>query len=184
MANILKSGSWVRIAQKDGSIDIGCVDSTPMKNGEGKTAYGVTNLVGKRSIIVKDRLTRIKHVAAGKLADATKTRFLKEIEESKRLAENANKVKEADEKIREHKKLQDLIAEKDQEIEHLKRSLSEANQENERLKAQVSIGVPKEKIAALNKGLKKAIGECANTSVTALNTLVNLLVEFNDIPVE
>jgi predicted RNase H-like nuclease (RuvC/YqgF family) len=129
-------------------------------------------------------LTRIKHVAAGKLADATKTRFLKEIEESKRLAENANKVKEADEKIREHKKLQDLIAEKDQEIEHLKRSLAEANQENERLKAQVSIGVPKEKIAALNKGLKKAIGECANTSVTALNTLVNLLVEFNDIPVE
>ena len=87
MANILKSGSWVRIAQKDSSIDIGCVDSTPMKNVDGKTAYGVTNLAGKRNIIVKYRLTRIKHVFAGKLADATKTRFLKEIEESKRLAE-------------------------------------------------------------------------------------------------
>lgn len=33
MANILKSGILVRIAKKDGSIDIGCVDSTPMKNG-------------------------------------------------------------------------------------------------------------------------------------------------------
>ena len=32
MANILKSEILVRIAQKDGSIDIGCVDSTPMKN--------------------------------------------------------------------------------------------------------------------------------------------------------
>ena len=116
MANILKSEILVRIAKKDGSIDIGCVDSTPMKNEDGKTAYGVTNLAGKRNIIVKDRLTRIKQVAAGKLADATKTRFLKEIEESKRLAENANKMKEADEKIKEHKKLQDLIAEKDQEI--------------------------------------------------------------------
>lgn len=184
MANILKSGSWVRIAQKDGSIDIGCVDSTPMKNGEGKTAYGVTNLAGKRSIIVKDRLTRIKHVAAGKLADATKTRFLKEIEESKRLAENANKVKEADEKIKEHKKLQDLIAEKDQEIEHLKRSLSEVNQENEKLKEQITIGVSKEKIGALNKGLKKAMVECSSSCPSVLQTLLNIFVEFNDIPVE
>lgn len=100
MANILKSGSWVRIAQKDGSIDIGCVDSTPMKNGEGKTAYGVTNLAGKRNIIVKD-----------------------------------------------------------QEIEHLKRSLSEVNQENEKLKEQITIGVSKKKIGALNNGLKKSMVE-------------------------
>lgn len=66
-------------------------------------------------------------------------------------------MKEADEKIKEHKKLQDLIAEKDQEIEHLKRSLSEVNQENEKLKEQITIGVSKEKIGALNKGLKKAM---------------------------
>ena len=85
-------------------------------------------------------------------------------------------MKEADEKIKEHKKLQDLIAEKDQEIEHLKRSLAEANQENEHLKAQVSIGVPKEKIAALNKGLKKAIVECSNSCPSVLQTLLNIFV--------
>lgn len=184
MANILKSGSWVRISQKDGSIDIGCIDSTPMKNGEGKTAYGVTNLAGKRSIIAKDRLTRIKHVAAGKLADATKARFLKEIEESKQLAENANKVREADEKIKEHSKLQDSIKERDQEIEHLKKSLAELKEENEKLKAQMSIGVSKEKVAALNKGLKKAMVECSSSCPTVLQTLLNVFVEFNDIPVE
>ena len=184
MANILKSGSWVRISQKDGSIDIGCVDSTPMKNGDGKTAYGVTNLSGKRNIIVKDRLTRIKHVAAGKLADATKTRFLKEIEESKRLAENANKMKEADEKIKEHKKLQDLIAEKDQEIEHLKRSLAEANQKIDELNTNMSVGVPQDKIKALNKSLKKAMMECSNTCPNAFQTLLNTFVEFNEVPID
>ena len=184
MANILKSGSWVRISQKDGSIDIGCVDSTPMKNGEGKTAYGVTNLAGKRNIITKDRLTRIKHISSGKLADATKARFLKEIEESKRLAENANKVKEADEKIREHNKLQETIKEKDQEIEHLKRSLSEANQKIEELNANMSVGVPQDKIKALNKGLKKAMMECSGSCQDAFQTLLNTFVEFNEIPID
>lgn len=116
MANILKSEILVMIAQKDGSIDIGYVDSTPMKNGEGKTAYGVTNLACKRNIIVKD-----------------------------------------------------------QEIEHLKRSLSESNQENEKLKEQITIGVSKEKIGALNNGLKKAMVECSSSCPSVLQTFTKYI---------